>query len=273
MAFTIVQVSDTHLGPSRPQYTENWRIVAEAVAALRPDLVINTGDMSKDGADSDDDLIYAKARMDELALPWLAIPGNHDVGDDPVSAEGSSPPQEILPARLERYRRIIGDDWWCRDMAGWRLIGLNTQLCNSDMAAESAQAAFLDEVVTSANGRPIALFVHKPLFARPPAIEDDPHRFLNPPMRQRLEAIIRDNDVRLVASGHLHQAHHMLKDGAERIWAPSTAFIVGETVQPTMGRKELGFVELRFDGASVSHRFHHPDAMTRHAVPGPKAKS
>lgn len=270
MAFTVVQVTDTHLASSRPQYTENWLIAVDAIAALRPDLVIHTGDLSKDGADSDDDLNYAKAQLDVLGLPWLAIPGNHDVGDDPVSAQTSDPPQEIVPLRLTRYRRVFGDDYWYRDLAGWRLIGLNTQLCNSAMTEEAEQAAFLDEAVASANGTPIALFLHKPLFAKGPEVVDAPHRFLNPPMRQRLEDVIRSDGVRLVASGHLHLTRHVEKDGADCIWAPSTAFVLGNAIQPTMGRKEVGFVEYRFDGDGVSHRFHHPAAMTRHVVPSPR---
>lgn len=273
MAFSLVQVSDTHLSPNRPQYTDNWRLVAAAVTALQPDLVVHTGDLTRDGADSDDDLVYARAEMDALPLPWLAIPGNHDVGDDPASAQDSSTPQEILPVRLERYRRVFGDDYWCRDMDGWRLIGLNTQLCNSDMAEEAEQAAFLDEAVASAEGRSIALFVHKPLFARAPDVQDDGSKFLNPPMRQRLEDMIRHDHVRLVASGHLHLSHFLQKDGADRVWAPSTAFIIGQDRRPMMGRKEVGFVEYRFDGERVAHTVHFPTNLTRHAVAGTGRKT
>jgi hypothetical protein len=33
--------------------------------------------------------------------------------------------------RLERWRRHLGRDYWSRDLEGWRLIGLNSQLLGS----------------------------------------------------------------------------------------------------------------------------------------------
>ena len=82
-AFHLVQISDTHLGRDRSWFLPNFRAMARIISALRPDLVVNTGDISFDGADRDDDLAFARSCHADLDVPLLAIPGNHDVGDNP----------------------------------------------------------------------------------------------------------------------------------------------------------------------------------------------
>ena len=47
--FRITQISDTHLGRRFPGLIANFHAVSEHIDASRPDLVINTGDVSFDG--------------------------------------------------------------------------------------------------------------------------------------------------------------------------------------------------------------------------------
>jgi 3',5'-cyclic AMP phosphodiesterase CpdA len=47
--FRITQISDTHLGRRFPGLIANFHRVSEHIDADRPDLVINTGDVSFDG--------------------------------------------------------------------------------------------------------------------------------------------------------------------------------------------------------------------------------
>ena len=53
MTFRVAQISDTHLSREKPFFVENFTIVATALAASGPDLVLNTGDMSLDGIEKD----------------------------------------------------------------------------------------------------------------------------------------------------------------------------------------------------------------------------
>jgi alkaline phosphatase D len=55
--------------------------VVDAIAAEQPDLVVNTGDISLDGADHEDDLAAAREEHAALASPVRCNPGNHDDGD------------------------------------------------------------------------------------------------------------------------------------------------------------------------------------------------
>ena len=60
MTFRIAQISDTHLSLTKPFFVENFRNLAAGLAGARPDLVINTGDVSLDGANREEDLAAAR---------------------------------------------------------------------------------------------------------------------------------------------------------------------------------------------------------------------
>ena len=53
------------------------------MAAAAPDLVIHLGDLSLDGARDPAGLTYGRRLLDQLPVPWRAVPGNHDIGDNP----------------------------------------------------------------------------------------------------------------------------------------------------------------------------------------------
>ena len=86
MAFTVAQISDTHLGARTQLLRANFDRVVQAMDTVRPDLVIATGDVSLDGADQDADMALAQAQFARLSAPVHAVPGNHDVGDHPDRA-------------------------------------------------------------------------------------------------------------------------------------------------------------------------------------------
>ena len=71
---TVLHLSDTHFGTERPA-------VVEAVVALaerqRPDLVILSGDITQRARAAQ--FRAARAFVDRLGAPVLAIPGNHDI--------------------------------------------------------------------------------------------------------------------------------------------------------------------------------------------------
>jgi predicted phosphodiesterase len=62
-------------------------------------------------------------------------------------------------------------------------------------------------------------------------------------------------DVRLVASGHVHQRRDFTHRGMRHVWAPSAGFIISDARQERIGVKEVGLVEYRFqpDAFEVRH--------------------
>ena len=63
---------------------------------------------------------------------------------------------------------MFGEDRWQFEAAGWRFIGLNSLIMNTGIASETEQHDWLASQLSSANGKPIALFLHKPLFLNTP---------------------------------------------------------------------------------------------------------
>jgi 3',5'-cyclic AMP phosphodiesterase CpdA len=92
----IAQISDLHFGCTVPE------VVAALQSSLRelaPDLVIASGDLTQDSTAAE--FAEARAFFSTLALPVIAIPGNHDL-------PGFDPMRFVDPFR--RYRRFIAAD-------------------------------------------------------------------------------------------------------------------------------------------------------------------
>ena len=72
----VVQISDTHLSPAKTHFAVNWAPLRDWVVAQDADLTIHTGDVTVDGADSEDDMREVAALMHALPGKFLAVPGN-----------------------------------------------------------------------------------------------------------------------------------------------------------------------------------------------------
>jgi 3',5'-cyclic AMP phosphodiesterase CpdA len=255
--FRLTQISDTHLARRLPMVTDNFDRVREHINATRPDLVVNSGDLGFDGPTHRDDLEFAKELHDTLAAPCRYLPGNHDIGDNPTQV-GPAPSQPATEAHRQTFLAIFGEDRWRFDAAGWCFIGLNSLIMNTGLASEAEQFDWLASQLLSVNGKPVALFLHKPLYLNAP---DDPElvatsiRYVPMPQRIHLVELLRAVDLRLVASGHVHQRRDFTYHHIRHIWAPSTGFIVPDRIQQVIGTKEVGLVEYRFqpDGFEVRY--------------------
>jgi len=256
MAFRLVQVSDPHLSRHKAYFRNNWEAFVAAMRADPPDLIVATGDLCFDAVEFPDDLAFAKARMDELPVPWIAIPGNHDIGDQPPDLKFKQPVDDV---KRDRWIAQFGPDWWARDVAGWRLVGLNAMLFDSGLAAEQEQWDWLDGALA---GRRVILFVHKPLYLDDPASEEDSTLFYARGTRNRLLDLARRHDVRAIGCGHLHRRFAGSHDGLPLIWAPSSGFtMAGSPSGRGIGEAEVGYVEYVLDGDRLTHRFVRPDSL------------
>jgi len=269
----IVQISDTHLSATKPHFMDNWAPVREWVAGQGAALVIHTGDVTVDGAGSQDDLTHGAACIAEIGRSVLVVPGNHDVGVP------RSPDQPVDADRLARWTRFF-DDWWLHDIPGWRLLGLNAMLFGAGITAEAEKLTWLEDSMASAGNRRIAWFMHQPLFLEHPEEPDTGYWSIKPGPRAALLCLLSRYRVALVSSGHLHKARDMTLNGTRYIWCPATSFVVGPRMQPDMpGEKYLGAVTYDFDGNSVSTsvvplrqlRTHRIDDVVHEVYPKPAA--
>lgn len=255
--FRLTQISDTHLARRLSKLTANFERIADHIDTTRPDLVVNSGDLAFDAPTSPDDLDYARSLHDTLPVACRYLPGNHDIGDNPTQI-GPVPKELVSEKGRQAYLAAFGDDRWRFEAAGWCFIGLNSLVMNSGLVSEAEQFDWLAGELASSGGRPVALFLHKPIFLDAP---DDPElessaiRYVPMPARRRLVEMLRHVDLRLVASGHVHQRRDFTFGHTRHVWAPSAGFILSDRRQERIGLKEVGLVEYRFkpDSFEVRH--------------------
>ncbi|MGH8643375.1 MAG: metallophosphoesterase family protein [Gammaproteobacteria bacterium] len=94
---TIVHLSDLHFGRIDDAIVDP---LIETVKPIHPDLVVVSGDLTQRARSSQ--FKAARAFLEALCVPWIAVPGNHDVPLYNLFARFFRP--------LASYRRYISDD-------------------------------------------------------------------------------------------------------------------------------------------------------------------
>ncbi|MSU90589.1 metallophosphoesterase [Rhodobacteraceae bacterium 2CG4] len=258
-SFEIFQISDPHLSPARPQFVPNFEIARDLIDGFRPDLVVCTGDLTVEAPDRPAELEFARQALDSLRSPRKVIPGNHDVGDNPDA--GHAPERPVCAEWLAAYERVFGDGRWVMREAAWTLIGLNAQLFNSGLPQEAAQLDWLADRLDGAAG-PVAIFCHKPLFCEVPDETPALRPFFVPTAtRPALVGLLRRADVRLFASGHVHQGRDRTQAGVRHVWAPPVSFVLPDAMQPRYGTKACGLVRYRFTPDALAVEMLYPEQL------------
>jgi 3',5'-cyclic AMP phosphodiesterase CpdA len=256
----VVVVSDSHFSQRTPEAARNWDSVVRHVEAVQPDLVIHVGDVSVDGAHRPDELGLARTHLDRLSRPWLAVPGNHDVGDNPGEAASD---EDATVDRVERWTSALGPDRWSTELGTWRLVGINAQLFGVGGAEEDDQWAFLEDVL--GERRRTVLVTHKPLTAGNHELAEAPsYRFVPLPARDRLAALCREGGVEVVLSGHVHQRRRLDAQGLTHLWATTTWAVLPDELQLTVGTKRCGILEIGLpDAGDADTVWAEPEGMAQ----------
>ena len=252
--FRLTQISDTDLARRLQELTDNFHRMSEHIDATRPDLVVNTGDIFLGRADQPDDLEFAH-EMHE-ALPRLAA--------FPRQSRHRRQPDGTRPGAVSpRPRKAAGflDCPWRRPLAlrGSRLVFYRTELAGHEhRPCERGRAVRLaGSELASVDGKPVALFLHKPLFLNSP---DDPELAASAIRYVPQPAAPPDRDASRSTCGwsplgHVHQRRDFTYGQVRHVWAPSAGFIIPDRMQEVIGTKEVGLVEYRFqpDAFEVRH--------------------
>lgn len=230
----IIQITDTHLSPSKPHFNGNWEPLRDWIEQEAPDLVIHTGDLAVDGAGYEEDLAFSMDLMRQLSVAVLIVPGNHDVG------HFCAPTQPVTAERIQRWNRIVGPDHWFEDRDGWRLVGLNSLLIGLGDDRDAAQMDWLEAALATREGRRVALFAHKPLFVDEPGEGETGYWGVPHGLRMRFFELARQHEVKLFASGHLHWSWTGSHEGINLVWAPPASFILGDLEREMPGERLVG---------------------------------
>ncbi len=178
-------------------------IVEPLVAEHGAQLGITLGDVV------DDDLaLYPEMIRTTTALgvPWMHVPGNHDLDFDAPTDEDS----------LRTYRQHFGPDTFAREEAQAVFIALDNVVYRPGAkpayigGLREDQFGFLQAYLSTVpEDRLLVLAMHIPLFNEPAAAET-----FRSADRQRLFDLLRDFPHVLVLSGHAHTQRHWYHDGA-----------------------------------------------------------
>ena len=228
MPFTLAQVSDSHLGARTTLFRTNFDRVAHALEAVRPDLVVASGDVSLDGADHEADLALAAAYFARLPAPVHAIPGNHDVGDhpdrapkQPVNRRPARPvPPHHGPGPLgDRPRQLAAD---------------RARQPDHGRPPRRGGAGPDDREGAGHAGRPAPGRVHPQAVLRRRPRRDDVRLLVRPAFRPRAAAAV--DGASRPATGRVRATCMCITRRCAApvryAWAPSAAFVVAPDEQP-----------------------------------------
>jgi 3',5'-cyclic AMP phosphodiesterase CpdA len=256
----IVLLSDLHLSPTHGFFWPNFLLAVDAVNAMNPDAVIVSGDLAINGPDSDEELRFAAEALRRIEAPVHALPGNHDVGDEPP---GQDPRQWIDDARLARWDACFGKDRFGLDLDHWRIIGLNSQLPGSGLAREDEQDLWLEAALADRAERRVAVVMHKPLFVETADEDVASAACTVPAARPALMRRFRDGQVEALITGHLHVHRDREVDGLRHLWAPATSFVTDHRLP---GAATCGFLTLDFAADGMTATLHRPEGLVDHSL-------
>ena len=236
----VAQISDLHVRrpghvlhhmPNTALYVR--RIIA-ALNALRPDLVIATGDLAETGSI----LEYRRLRglLRSLHAPVFLLPGNHD---DRGALRRVFHDHPYLSVET-RHASYTIDAWPIRVVA----------LDSSEPGhvggyLDDERLAWLDGRLGDVPNRPTLLAMHHPPF-RTGIAAFDSRSFAG---RDGLAAVVRSHhQIARITSGHIHTVLQCPWNGTLACTAPSTSpqFVIGRSPLG-IGLEDAGFLTHEFD--------------------------
>jgi hypothetical protein len=194
-AFSIVQLSDTHVGfqgPPDPLGTKAFERAVDVINGLdpQPDLILFTGDLTHD---SDDPAEHAKrfktfrSISDRLRVKKrMHVPGEHD-----AALDGG-----VL------FRENFGETHYSFDHRGAHFIALDNVSLGKPIVGDNQIAWLKKDLARFPKTAPIVVFTHRPLFDLKPDWEwftADGDAVMN---------VLAPYDNVTVLYGHIHRENH-----------------------------------------------------------------
>ncbi len=221
-SFSFVQICDTQLGMGG--YEHDVKAFETAVAKineLNPDFVVICGDLvNTANEESFSDFKKIKAGLN---VPCYCVPGNHDVGNEP------------MPQSLQFYRQVMGEDYYSFEHKGYSFVGVNTQLWKAPVTDETKKHdAWLEKTLETASKKRLPVFVvgHYPLFLKEPD-EGEEYMNLPPAKRKELLGLYEKRGVVAVLGGHTHRLLINEYKGIQ--------LVNGETTSKNFDNRPFGF--------------------------------
>jgi len=215
----LLQISDTHFGTEQPQVVE--ALVALA-AQQRPDLVVLSGDITQRARPAQ--FRAAKAFVDRLGAPVLAIPGNHDIALFDLWARLTRP--------YARYAQAFGAELEpVHSTQDLLVIGVNTTRARRHKNGEvsTAQIDHVAKRLAAASPRQLrVVVVHQPVAVTQTRDQTNLLRGHSSATRVWSAA-----GADLVMGGHIHLPYILALPGLARpLWAVQAGTSVSSRTRP-----------------------------------------
>lgn len=156
----VLQISDTHFGTEQPPVMQ---ALVDLAMQLRPDVVVLSGDITQRA--QPDQFRAAKAFVDRLGAPVLAIPGNHDIALFDLWARLTRPyaryaavfGADLEPVYSSHHLLIVG----VNTTRAWRHKNGEVSMAQVDRVAKLLQGADPQQLRVAVVHQPVAVIQAK----------------------------------------------------------------------------------------------------------------
>ena len=261
--WAFIHVADMHVGTPRsyrfqPAWNEHWQEARRQILALKPELLLVGGDLTRDGSTHRLELEQMRRDLAEFPMPVHAIPGNHEVGNK-FSPDSTVAIQEDY---LRLYASVFGPSQWSVVHRGVRFSGCDAFLLGSGLPRERDLRRWLEDQAKKPRERHHVWIIHPALFADradEPDWDRTTHRVewyfvLDTEHRRYLLDIFRASGATHVITAHIHCRRSLTHEGMELHFAPATAFPQWGDRWPD-GDPTLGFLHFTVTESGIHSRF------------------
>ena len=232
--FTFAVIADTHLneqecGTNSPfevnrLANRRLRFVIDDLNRRELAFVMHLGDVVHPVPSTNDQYQGAADRFFELVShlkhPLHIIPGNHDVGDKPLSW---GPAGMVRQHFLDAWSESFGEHYFHFLCQGVVFIGINCQLLGSGLPLEEVQRDWLRKTIAENTNNRIMLFSHYPPFLLDEN-EDEHYDNLGIQHRQELLELVESHSVEAIFAGHVHHFWYHRLHNCNFYLLPATSF-------------------------------------------------
>ncbi len=265
-SWKFVHITDIHIGSPdsyrfAPGWNEQWETAAQQIKAIKPDLVLVGGDITRDGDTEPEQFANSIAQLNSLGIPWHLITDRNGAQPDRQDTQ-----LNITEENLQIFKDQAAPFPWTFTHRDIRFSGCYEIIKDTDLPAAAELDQFLVELGELPKADHHIMLNHYPLFVDD--IDDPqyditkPDEYLawyfgvDPEPRKKLLDAYQASGVTHVLSGHIHCRRPPITiDGITYIKGASTAMKQFGDRWPD-GDDTLGFQVFTVTPNGIEFEFH-----------------